>query len=147
MWFVITHIPGDCYRGRFRSLMLCRSYVRARKYVILCVYAFLCLLCVSALAYVRGFMHECVRVCVVCVCVQVYLCVFASVRMCAHVYASICAQMRTYPRLFTRFHKTQKVKQNAYWSDKTKQNVQICQGILFFIAADNIGSKNKETNK
>ena len=117
MWFVITHIPGDCYRGRFRSLMLCRSYVRARKYVILCVYAFLCLLCVSALAYVRGFMHEFVSVCLVCVCVQVYLCVFASVRMCMRPYAHKCALTHVYLHVSTK-HK----RLNRTLINETKQN-------------------------
>ena len=43
--------------------------------------------------------------------------------------------------------KTQKIKQNAFQSDKTKQNAQIVDGNLFFKATNNIDSENKETNK
>ena len=42
---------------------------------------------------------------------------------------------------------TQKVKQNAFQSEKTRQNEQIFEGILFFKDTSNIDSKNKEANK
>ena len=42
---------------------------------------------------------------------------------------------------------TQRVKQNAFKSKKSRQNAQIWEGILFFRASNNIDSKNKETNK